>query len=203
MKPQTSQTDQQKTGLIEAEIQHNIPVKLHDSQIPSNPINSAKNAQQLNKNGEELDDKVLQDVNKAVKETDNKPPKKSLFSFRKKQISTQTHPAKLEKLEVQKGSKTAKPVLTIVIAMLVATVLSTTAFYAFSTKKPGTSAANPTGTLSKGTSTSKTSGQSDQSAKITSSDLTKASTDLNSKIDALNDTQEFNTADLSDANLGL
>jgi hypothetical protein len=194
MKPQDPQPEQQKTGLIEAEIQHNIPVKLHDSQIPKNPINSLA-AEHDSKKAQEPDDKILQDVNRSVREPDNKPPKKSLFSFRKKKPSPKPESAKPEKAE------SSKPITVVIAALFAAVVLSVAAIYAFSTNKTGMT--TPQANTNNTASTTNTSSSSAQNTKITSSELTKASSDLNSRIDSLNDAQDFNVNDFSDSSLGL
>jgi hypothetical protein len=197
MKPQAS-SQEPKTNLIEAEIQHNIPVKQHSLDSLKNPITAIKQFAEHDNKGDKDLDRVLADVNKSVKDSDKKAPKKSFFSLRSKRTSEESaNPNK--KTKKVKGVKKTKPLLAAVVAILVAIVLSAAAVYAFSQQKTSSDKKS----FASSTATPSSSSQTTSSNKMGSDDLNKLSTELNSKVDSLNDSQDFNSTDLSDANLGL
>jgi uncharacterized FlaG/YvyC family protein len=191
MNPQN--TSKLNTGLIETEIQHNIPVKQHsDDKINNpNPINSLP---QLAHNDDDLD-KVLKDVNKTVKETGKKASKKLWPHFHKKlKVNKSNLPPKPHDT---KEKKIAKLPIVIVVAAIVAIGLGVSAVYAFglSTDSSNTQPSNKSASNNTPAQTAK-----DQ---VTATDLNTLSSDLNTKIDSFSDSQDFNSVDLSDQNLGL
>lgn len=172
MKPQQPAQQKQDTNLIEAEIEHNIPVKQHISDELKNPIAAIKQFVEHDKKEDKELDKVLKDVNESVKNGGKKP-------------------VKIGKTNTEK-SHGPKPVLAIVAAVLVAAGLSFAAFNAFSSSESDQKS-NKT----------KTTAQSSGGETAVLSEPDKLAKALKEKLDGLNDSQEFNTTDLSDQNLGL
>jgi hypothetical protein len=141
------------SNLIEAEIQHNIPVKSYATE-GKNPIAALKQFVEHDDKKDEGLDQVLNDVNQSVKESDNKTHKGSVFSFLKKhksekpaqpqiqeQLSPHTQsvqqtPAEQPTTQVSKEKpKNSKPIFVAAIAIIVAGGLSAAAFYAFAYTK--------------------------------------------------------------------
>jgi uncharacterized protein HemX len=190
MNPQS--TPEPESSLMEAEIQHSIPVKQHadDKNGSPNPINSFS---QPAKNDNDLD-KVLKDVNKSIKET-SKKPKKIWFQFHKKLKVEKA--SQSNKTPDVKEKKTTKPSTVIAAAVVVAVGLSIIAVYAF-----GQSNNNQKNQAS-GTTPSSNSTQQNAKNGVTAADLSTLSSDLNTTLESLDDSQDFNATDLSDQNLGL
>jgi uncharacterized protein HemX len=197
MKPQAN-SQESKDSLIEAEIQHNIPVKQHSLDGLKNPITAIKQFAEHDNKGDKDLDHVLADVNKSVKDAEKKAPKKSFFSVHNKNAAGKPVSSN-KKVEPVKEAKKTKPLLAAGIAAFVAITLSAAAIYAFSQQK--TSPTKKSLISSKAASPS--SSQTASSDKMSPDDLSKLSSELNSKVDSLNDSQDFNATDLSDANLGL
>jgi|GEM_PF-5295571 len=211
MKPQTPPPEQQQSSLIEPELQHNIPVKQHIVQDIKAPVNVIKQfVEHDNKNDQGVDEATLKDVNKKIKEEDKKP-KKPLFSFHRKPKTPKPtkQGAKPEVARAPKNAKpvgktptkpkSTKPIFVIAAAAVAAIGLSVAAIYAFAPKKslPSNEPASNASTATINQS------QNAQGTKVTADDLTQDVSDLNSKINALNDTQDFNTDNISDSALGL
>jgi hypothetical protein len=214
MKPQNS-APLPETNLIEAEMQHNIPVQSHSSDN-KNPIAAVKQFIDHNHKEDADLDRVLNDVNKSVKDADKKPDKKPFLSFfkKKKEIKPEepinSHapqaampadqgkiPSKPEeKLDKKEEKpKSPKPVLAVVLAAGVAVALSVAAFYAFNQSKTGSN--NKTAaTVSKAQNT-------DASSQLSTNDIKDFSSTLQSNFNSMNDEREFNTIDLDDASIGL
>jgi hypothetical protein len=194
MKPQT-QLEQQKTSFIEAEIQHNIPVKQHSPQQKQSPSNIPKQFVEQDSKKDPLDDSVLRDVNKSVKDSSKPQSKKPLFSFHKNKT-----PIQVSKHQAPNTAKTNKmPAAAITLAITAAGVLCISAAYAFSHQKSNNLNAPSSNVLSS------KSGQSNnlQTSKLTSVDISKDSSELKSKINSLNDAQDFSDSDISDSALNL
>jgi hypothetical protein len=223
MAPQQPQPQQSSNNLIEAELQHNIPVQPH-SMDSKNPIAAQSQFVDHNNNDVGLD-AVLKDVNNSFKE-EEKPKKKSFFSFLKKNKNTGTvqkpvaaappsmsappptqtaanHAAtadpnpQVPSTEKPKSSKNPKPIITAVVAAIVALGLSAAAFYAF--KQPKTTAS----TNSRKQNSSSSAAKDSVSSALTQEDVKDFSKDIQSNFANLNDVRDFNQTDLSDASLGL
>ena len=194
MKPQDN-PQKQESSLVEAEIQHDIPVKQHISDI-KNPITNIKQFVDHNKKDDKELDQVLQDVNKSVKEPEKKQKKKFKISFGAKKVKpgAKKQPDTKE-AGAEKKRKSPASMLAVVTAILVATLLSVAAFYAFNQPKEVA-----TNNEDKSTNSSTT-----QVADpvLTAKDIDELSTDLQTKIDGFDDAQEFNSTDLSDSSIGL
>jgi hypothetical protein len=191
----------QSGNLIEAEMQHSIPVKPHASE-EKNPIAALKQFVEHDNKNEEGLDQVLQDVNRSVKNSDKKTDKKPLFSFLKRQKAekkqkTAEQPPAPSPVKEEK-SKNSKPVVIAAAALFVAASLSVAAFYAFSRSDVG-SANKPSNNVPAPQTASKSSSGSE----LTANDLKDFSTNIQTGFSSLNDTQDFNAASLSDSALGL
>jgi hypothetical protein len=195
MNPQQTPSEP-KSNLVEAELQHNIPVKPHIEEQHKNPITSAKHIlDHDNKSDKDLEH-VLNDVNKSVKEADKKPSKGSFSLFQKKHSA-----GKLPKEQLPpKSSKfgPSKPIGVVAAAAVVACGLIFTAFYSLSPNASPSSKEKP---ITKAASSASQPAAS--SSEIKAADLTKLASDLTTQINALSDAQDFNPTDLSDTNLGL
>jgi hypothetical protein len=206
--PQTGQSPQ-NSNLIEAEIQHNIPVKIHSSE-DKNPIAALKQFVEHDNKNEDGLDQVLKDVNNSVKDTDKKLGKKSFFSFLKKpkdkkpepvqppqqpqqQLSSPPSAQAQQKEQTPGKPKKSQPIFVAIVAVIVTSGLSAVAFYAFSHSK--TTADNKSG--------SSQSTQSSNSPQLTVEDLKDFSANMEASMNSLNDPKGFNQTDLSDSNLGL
>jgi hypothetical protein len=224
MAPQQQQSaPKQGTNLIEAEIQHNIPVQPHSADN-KNPITAPTQFVEHNGNNEAGLDEVLKDVNNSVKEEEKKPEKKSIFKFLKKKNTKKPDapqaPAPLAAAPVSapapsanstpenisqpqtpsakpNSTKNPKPLIIGVVALAVTLGLVMAAFSAF--KQPKDVAANK---ASKQISTS-SAAQSAAPAKLTQEDVKDFSSNIQSNFANLNDSKDFNQSDLSDASLGL
>jgi hypothetical protein len=216
MKPQNP-APPSESNLIEAEMQHNIPVQSHSSDN-KNPIATVKQFIEHNHKEDADLDKVLDDVNKSVKDSDKKPDKKTFLSFFKEKYgkkqaepinshvshtavpatSQKAAPSKLEDKLGKKEAKpkTPKPLVAVVIAVGVATALSVAAFSAFSHSKGSTNNQSAAATASKVQG-------ADTSPELSTNDLKDLSSTLQSNFNSLNDEKDFNSADLDDAALGL
>ncbi len=182
---------------------NNIPVKAQGQTSTSpaptpptapNPINDTK---QLTNDQDDSDaelDNILKDVNKKVKDDDSKDGAKAQ-KIKAKLLS--------KKSKTEKTSK--RPILIVVAAVLVALGLSASAVYAF--KQAGSDAQKTSSTDKP--STVGTSVNSSDAVKaaggtlVQPGDLTDLSSDLNTKLNALSDTQDFSANDLADQTLGL
>jgi len=187
--------------LIEAEIEHGIPVKSpaqDDGLGNSNPITHT--GQFIEEGGEHSDkelDHILQDVNKKVEEANNKADAKDRFAFLNRKLRTKTRP-KPDK------AKSAKPALAVIVAIIFALSLSVAAYYAFKPAKSKTINNTTTNNGKVGTSSSSSDAvQAAGGTLVKPSDLSDLSNTLQSKINGLNDSQDFNQQALSDQALGL
>jgi hypothetical protein len=215
MSPQNP-TSQQDANLIETELQHNIPVQPH---VPNdkNPIAGVKQfVEQDNKHDDGLE-QVLNDVSASVKESDKKNAKKPLFSFLKKKkvdgvkpavslsspgpsINNPTQQEENPENQIAKKeekAKVPKPILAAVVAIFIATGLSAAAVYAFNQNK------DVYNKLQTAKTTTTQPQAASRSTQLTVNDLNDFSSTLDSNFNSLNDAQDFNEADISDASLGL
>lgn len=188
------------TNLVEAEIEHGIPVKHPEPSPASNNSNPIAAGKQFVEEGEaqndpELDN-ILNDVNKKVKDVESKkesPKKLNLLNVFK---------LKKQKTNPEPGSKA--PILVVIAAVLITVILAVVAVYAFKSNKTPVTAATQPSVAKVGTSSSSVDAvQSAGGSVISPGDLTDLVNSLQSKINALNDSQDFNANDLSDQNLGL
>jgi hypothetical protein len=186
------------TGLIQAELEHGIPVKnpdqpegsLKGASAASNPITqSRQSVEESNKKEEELEP-ILKDVNQSVAKQDENTPKKSKFSLFKKTAA---------KKELK--PKNTKPIFAVLAAVLVAGALSVAAFYAFKPKE-ATNSKGSQSAASNGVGSSSNQAQTVNNA-VQPADLANLASSLQSKMNSLNDAQDFNQTDLSDQSLGL
>jgi hypothetical protein len=201
MKPQVSPTSQeQKASLMEPEIIHNIPVKLHADEIKKNAPEPPKQFLEQGKHEQDMDDKVLNDVNKAVKSSSEKNPKRPLFSFRKKPHKEEVDNKPKPIPRQNPKSANPKPLVAVAGASIMAITLCAIAVYAFTLNETPT---NSTAKTPSSASSPKASANNVASSKVSSLDLKRISSDLESKIDALDDSQDFSTSALSDSSLGL
>jgi|SRR3989344_2582831 len=192
--PPEQKADEQavKTDL-RAEVVENVPVKQPDGdpeatdQPHDNPIHGAPDQP-----GTEAEmDRILEDVNQKVKSaaTEVKPKKSWLALFKKKpaaskaETATEPPPPK---------SHRSLPLVIAAVAILVSVALSAAAYLAFSQESPS----QPAGTSSARDPES-------ASTSVTPEDIDNLSADLQSQIDSLNDSQDFDSAALSDSTLGL
>jgi hypothetical protein len=198
MKP-PSNASSQESGSVEAEIQHDIPVKQHISDI-KNPITNIKQFVDHNKKDDKELDQVLQDVNKSIKEPEKSQKKKFGISLRSKK--TKPMPQKqpvASGAQQQKKQRNPVPILSVAAAIFVAGCLCVAAVYALNQPKETATNNKDLGT---GQTTNSTTSQTTDSV-ITSKDVDELSSNLQSKVDGFNDEQEFNSTDLSDSSLGL
>jgi hypothetical protein len=224
MAPQQQQPDpQQGTNLIEAELQHNIPVQPHNADN-KNPITAPTQFVEHNSTNEAGLDEVLKDVNNSVKEEEKKPEKKSVFRFLKKK---ETHkpeapvaPAPLAAAPIStpapspnsipentsqpqppsekpKSTKNPKPLIIGIVALVVSLGLILAAFSAF--KQPKDVAADKTSKQRSANSAA----QSIAPEKLAQEDVKDFSNNIQSNFANLNDIKDFNQSDLNDASLGL
>jgi CRISPR/Cas system-associated endonuclease/helicase Cas3 len=196
MNPQQKPSES-KSNFVEAEIQHNIPVKFHADEHQKNPIASVKHILDHDKKKDKDLDQVLDDVNKSVKEADKKSSKRLFPLFRQKHVSNNL-PEQQKSLQTAK-SGSSKPIGVVAAAAVVACGLIFAAFYAFN----HTTAPAKEKLSNKPASTSSTLPPASASSEVKVADLTKLSSDLTAQINALSDAQDFNPTDLSDKNLGL
>jgi hypothetical protein len=194
-KPESAQS----TELIKAETGQSIPVKAQDqpsgnvvAKNVANPIASKQFVGGGNDKSDKELDSVLKDVNENVKKSGSKSSKQTLFKkiFRKKDSS--------QAAKVKKEPQHTKPILAIVAAFIVAAGLSVLAFHVYSQdQNPALNSAQKT------LAASKTALNNKIQNPVKPADLSDLSLLMNSKLNGLNDTQDFNTNDLSDKNLGL
>lgn len=201
IKPPTaakSNSQTNNTDLIQTEIEHSIPVKQPGQPAsdaaaggPNNPIAGASQFVQEDSRKDSDLEKVLKDVNQKVKDADKKVKKHSFLHFKKtKTTQPATQPAKSD-------TKKPHPVLIAATAFIVAAALAVAAFYAF--KQPVGTSSNQVPLASD----SGKSGPDDDKGPVRPEDLGNLYSDIQSKLNSLNDQQDFNSADLSDQNLGL
>lgn len=190
------------TELIKTEMENGIPVKqpTQPQTSPaknSNPIASSKHFidEEPAKKDTELE-KILQDVNKNVKEVGSKPNSKFKLFARDKKTSKKSDSKQLS------VKKQPKPILAIIAAATVAIALSVAAVYAFR-KGQQTASVKTKANIAKSVTTSADSLQNSGDTLVTAADLSKISISINSKLDTLDDSKDFNDSDLSDQNLGL
>jgi hypothetical protein len=211
--PLTNQNDpmqdeaQQKTSgkdlnLIQAEIEHNIPVKQHNlpaapnGEPSHNPITHIKQFLEADKEKPEHQglEHVLKDINRNVKAEDKNSGSKPKSSFFRKKIKPEnSSPVK------------SKPILVIAVAAAVACALMAATFYAFKHDTPVARIKASTDSLAskKVDSNAASKDTSQQTSAVSPGDLSSLSLSLQSKINAFNDEQDFNQQDLSDQSLGL
>jgi uncharacterized protein HemX len=205
--PQQQPNPTPGTNLIEAELQHNIPVKPHTAD-EKNPIMAVKQfVEHDNKNDDGLDE-VLKDVNNSVKDSENKSNKKSFLSFMHKKQKVQVpqavqQPAAMVpapvKTDKPKTQKNLMPMIVIGVAAIVAIGLAVVAFYAFKQQKK--TAVNTSANTSSAPTTSTI--QNVSTGQLTATDIKDFSTNIQSNFASLSDAKDFNQDDLSDASLGL
>jgi hypothetical protein len=197
IKPPAENLANSSTQLIEAEVEHGIPVK-NQSQ-PKNDSGSANpmSSKQFVEEGEAKSDieleSVLKDINKDVKNGDKKSPKPSLMQrlFSKKVNQKEKTKEVKDKAQPQQ----ARPLFAIVAAFIIAGGLSALAFHVYSQEqKTGSNKNQPSVS-----STKKTTVQN----LVKPTDLSDLSYTMASKLSQFNNTQDFNSTDLSDKNLGL
>jgi uncharacterized protein HemX len=186
------------TDLIEAELEHRIPVKDPDQagQVANsfsapNPISQQKQIPEESDKKDKGLEPILKDVNQNVAKEDKSSGKKPKFSLFKKKVN--------KKVEQQPKPKSPKPVLAVIVAVLIAGALGVAAFYAFKSNQTTNLQSSQSVKGAKSTN-------GNNSATVNSvqtEDLANLSSDLQSKINSLNDAQDFNQADLSDQSLGL
>jgi hypothetical protein len=189
------------TGLIQTELEHGIPVRnpdqpadnLKGAAASSNPITQSKQSvEESNKKEEELEP-ILKDVNQSVAKQDKNASKKSKFSLFKKSAG---------KKEAQESKpKNTKPIFAVLAAVLVAGALSVAAFYAFKPKE-ATNSKGSQSDASNGVGSSSNQAQTVNKA-VQPADLANLASSLQSKMNSLDDAQDFNQTDLSDQSLGL
>lgn len=185
------------TDLIQTEIEHGIPVKQPDQPASGAPAGGSKNPivdtsqfiQESAQNDTELE-KVLKDVNRKVKDADKKVKKRSFLRF-KKAVPPEAKPAK-----TAPSPKSPKPALIATVAVLVAAGLAVAAFYAF--RQSESTSSNQTSL----TSSNENAG-SNTLQEVKPEDLRNLYADVQSKLNSLNDAQDFNSQALSDQSLGL
>jgi hypothetical protein len=206
MNPQ-QQAQPPGTNLIEAEIQHNIPVQPHSAD-EKNPILSPKQfVEHDNKNEEGLDE-VLKDVNNSVIDSDKKPEKKSIFSFftkakanNPKEKAAEPNPPEQQQPPAQETkhvpARNSKKLIIPIVAALVAACLGMAAFYAF--KKP----INPASGKQASAQSNLNSAPSTTNKQITANDLKDFSDNIQSNFANLNDANDFSQTNLTDNSLGL
>jgi hypothetical protein len=218
MSPQNP-TPQQGANLIETELQHNIPVQPH-APNDNNPIAGANQFVEHDSKHDDGLEQVLNDVSASVKEADKKTSKKSLFSFLKKnkvkvekpaeplpsQAPAMNNTTRQEKIpenpqeqiaKKEEKTKVPKPILAAVVAIFIATGLSAAAFHTFNQTKDGSNKLQAAKTTNVQPQTAS------QSTQLTVNDINDFSSTLDSNFNSLNDAQDFNESDISDANLGL
>jgi hypothetical protein len=218
MSPQNP-TPQQGANLIETELQHNIPVQPHTPN-DKNPIAGVNQFVDHDDKHDDGLEKVLNDVSASVKDSDKKTAKKPLFSFLKKKKVDDKKPAEplpspspvmnnptqqenipenpeKQIVKNEEKAKVPKPILAAVVAVFIATGLSAAAVYAFNQTKSGS---NESQTAKTTTAQPQSASQNTQ---LTVNDLNDFSSTLDSNFNSLNDTQDFNETDISDASLGL
>jgi hypothetical protein len=191
-----------KPNFIEAEMQHNIPVKPHAAEPPRNPITSAQHILDHGKKNDKDLDRVLDDVNKSIKEPNKKSNRKILSIFQKKvkEHKAEESPKQHKEPQAAKTSST-KPVGVFAAAALVSCGLIFAAYYAFNHAPTSVSKEKPNSSKTSAATAANT--PTAVMPEITSADLTKLTSDLTTQINALSDAQDFNPTDLSDSNLGL
>jgi hypothetical protein len=184
--------------LIQAEIEHAIPLRSQGEEkkdaVPAstgNPIENGKQFVETDKKDDKDIVKVLIDVSKGVKQDKQDNPKKKGF-FAKK-----NNPA-------AKIPKPQKPIVLTAVAFFVAGCLSAAAVMAF---KPTTQTSNQTNQNVPGkVGTSSEASDAVQAAGgtlVSPGDLTDLANLFESELNELNESQDFNSTDLSDKNLGL
>lgn len=172
---------------LKAELVEGVPVKQPDGpaadNVTDNPIHGAPSQQP----GSEAEmDKILEDVNQRVKSAAAEAkPKRSWFSLRGKKALAASPGA---------GSKPkrAVPMAIAAVAILVGLALSTAAYWAFSQDSSNQPASPPAAQDA-----------SSANSSVTPEDVESLSTDLQSEIDSLDSSQDFDSAALSDSTLGL
>ena len=186
------------SDLIQAEIEHAIPLrsqgeeKKDNIQAPAgNPIENGKQFVETDKKTDKDMVKVLKDVSKEVKKEKQEDSKKKGFFAKKKN-------------SVSKIPKPHKPVVITAVAFFVAGCLSAAAVMAF---KQSTQVSNQTNQNVPGkVGTSANASDAVQAAGgtlVTPGDLTDLANLFESELNQLNESQDFNNTDLSDKNLGL
>ena len=190
--------------VMQVELEHNIPIKQPDQ--PALAANTAvAPAKQFVEVGAKSDkhlENVLKDASREVKDMARAPAKKTRFSLKvlfakKKQPTTPaaaTAPvaAKPQSLTAPKASR---PFVVIAAAFVIAVALVAAAIYTFRQSQS---------TASKASNKAQTVGSSpNTNASVQPADISGLSSDLQTKIDQLNDDQDFNVNDLADQTLGL
>jgi len=175
------------------EMVDNVPVQAPSSAAQStgsvhgNPIAQDSVPGPLEASQEGEMDKILEEVNKKVKSAaaDNSP-KTSLKDFFK-------HSALVSGPEKPAHPK-SRLLMVVIVAMAVGTMLIVAAYYALGRRTPATQPGQPL----------QSSGQAPaSSSSVTTDDIDGLSKDIQSQIDTLNDSQNFDPAPLSDSALGL
>jgi hypothetical protein len=187
------------TDLLQAEIEHNIPVK-HQSQEHSQSGDGTNNQHgtiahlkqflemDVEKNNESGADSILTEVNHSIKNEEKAQNGKHGV------IKNDLHPAK---------ARNAKPFLVVIIALIVACALGVAAFYAFSQSNRPIPATATKQSTQKNVAASNNSSQSNNGAVASAAEQDNLSGTIQTTVNDLNDEQDFNQTDLSDQNLGL
>lgn len=169
----------------------NIPLKLPDAASPQPP--SAAQANTQPEHEDDLD-RILQAVNNRVKGP-NQPPES-----KKKELGKKVS-AKAGKIKEKVRSPT-KPIGPIAVVLIVALMLSVTAIFAYRQGKVSTTKNGGSSTV--GTSYTASSAIQDAGgALIRPGDLDDYAATLQTKLNSLNDNQDFASNSLSDQVLGL
>jgi hypothetical protein len=191
------------TDLIQAEIEHNIPVRQQDkagdeAAVSShNPITHIK--QFLEPDADKKDDpqldNLLQDVNRSVKDETKKPEDK---------IKSASQQNVDQKKETPKSPKNPKPIAAVTVAVVIACALSVTAWGAYSqNNKASIQVSSKASSVTANVASTSNTTQAVQNPIIKPADLSDLASAIQSKENSLNDDQDYNQTDLSDKNLGL
>jgi hypothetical protein len=179
---------------LKVEVEHNIPIKQPEQQLPAvaqvAPVTQF--VQDDGKDDKDLDN-ALKDASLQVKNLSQTPVPKTRFSLKK--FLPKKHP-------INRSQPSAKPQRSLAIiaaAFLIAIGLAAAAYYSY---KDQPSKSKTTATTNNAASHTPSNIET-TAVPIKTADITTFTNDLKSKIDTLNDSDDFNSADLSDQNLGL
>lgn len=201
--PAPTSNGQPNQDLMKVELEHNIPIR-QPSEPASNDATPAVPSKQFIEAGGKGDkhlENLLKDASKSVKGLTDLPAKKSRMSL-KKLFTKKPQPKAAEAVapSVTTPSPAPKtnrrtPLVAVVIAFIAAAALTAVAIYAFRQNQSAS-----TGVSSKSNAVSN---QTASGTALESSELNSLATDLQSKIDQLDDAQDFDAGSLSDQNIGL
>jgi hypothetical protein len=191
----------QQEELMRIELEHNIPLKQPNQQVhdSSTPVSAAKQFIETEAKGDKHLDGLLKDASREVKNMAITPAKQAKYSL-KNMMAKFRKPAQPKTAAPAATPKSQLPIMVVAASVFVSAALIVAAVYAFNQNKTLT-ARNSSGASVAGASPASESTSDNSSVKP--SDLTDLASALQSKLDKLNDTSDFNSQGLSDQALGL